>query len=228
MKKKGIPRVIYVDRAGWFGGQKRQNFAQFKRACEELNIKVIFANSPQAKGRIERTWRTFQDRLIPEMRIHNIHSIRAANSYLQNEFINGYWASNCKVVPASLISNYQILPANINLKEILCIKETRTVKPDQTISIDNDVYIVVVNWHPYSIHGQQIEIRTYLDLSNKYFFAGREIEIKQIEQKVEKQNDRKLKIIVCSEEEKESQTPFEPKRPQALLTNFRKASGYSK
>lgn len=69
---KGIPHAVYVDKAGWFGGLKRQEFSQFVRACEELGIKVIYANSPEAKGRIERAWHTFQDRLVPEMRLCGI------------------------------------------------------------------------------------------------------------------------------------------------------------
>ena len=84
---KGIPEALYVDRAGWFGGMKRQYFSQFVRACEELDIRVIYANSPQAKGRIERTWRTFQDRLIPELRLQEIKALKDANEYTQKHFI---------------------------------------------------------------------------------------------------------------------------------------------
>jgi hypothetical protein len=53
----------------------------------ELNIEIIFANSPQAKGRVERSNETLQDRLIKEMRLRNIKTIKEANEYLENEFI---------------------------------------------------------------------------------------------------------------------------------------------
>lgn len=53
IKKKGVPKAIYTDKAGWAGGGKRSEFSQFKRACEKLGIQLIFADSPEAKGRIE-------------------------------------------------------------------------------------------------------------------------------------------------------------------------------
>lgn len=88
---KGIPHSLYVDRAGWFGGTKRQNFAHFKKAAEELNIRIIFASTPQAKGRIERSHQTIQDRLIPEMRIRNIQKMPTANAFLIEAFIPHVW-----------------------------------------------------------------------------------------------------------------------------------------
>ena len=60
---KGVPKAIYTDKAGWSGGMKRTEFSNFQIACEKLGIQVIYANSPEAKGRIERSFRTFQDRL---------------------------------------------------------------------------------------------------------------------------------------------------------------------
>ncbi len=56
-----------------------------QRACNELGIKIIFANSPQGKGRIERSFDTFQDRLIPELRLNNVKDMDSANRYLQHE-----------------------------------------------------------------------------------------------------------------------------------------------
>ena len=74
--KKGLFKALYVDRAGIFGGPKRCNFSQMQRACDELGIEIIFANSPQGKGRIERSFDTFQDRLVPELRLNNIKDMR--------------------------------------------------------------------------------------------------------------------------------------------------------
>lgn len=68
IEKRGLFKTLYVDRAGIFGGPKRSNFSQMQRACEELGIEIIFTNSPQGKGRVERAFDTFQDRLVPEPR----------------------------------------------------------------------------------------------------------------------------------------------------------------
>jgi hypothetical protein len=174
IEKNGIPYSVYVDRAGWFGGQKRQNFAQFKRACEELDINIIFANSPQAKGRIERAWDTIQDRLIPEMRIRNIHRMPAANDYLQNQFLANYWALNNTVVPRSLEVKYRKLSPEADLNEIFCTKEYRVVKGDHTISWHGDLY-QLDSPLKHSIQGQEIELRTYQNLTWRAYFAGKEI-----------------------------------------------------
>lgn len=99
IKRKGVPKAIYTDKAGWAGGGKRTDFSQFKRACEKLGIQIIFADSPEAKGRIERTFRTFQDRLIPELRLHGFTEVRSANRYLIDEFVEKYW-KNTNVVKA--------------------------------------------------------------------------------------------------------------------------------
>ena len=176
IEKKGIPRAIYTDKAGIFGGQKRQNFSQFCRACEELDIQVICADSAQAKGRIERTWDTIQDRIVPEMRIRKIQRIPAANVFLQEQFLPNYWAQNNMVAARNVESSYRKLSSKVYLNEIFCIKEFRAVKADHTISWDGEIY-QIQSPIKYSIQGQKIEIRTYQNLTTKTFFAGKEIQI---------------------------------------------------
>lgn len=180
IEKNGVPYALYVDRAGWFGGQKRQHFAQFKRACEELDINVIFASSAQAKGRIERAWDTIQDRLIPEMRLRKIQRIPAANDYLQNQFLANYWATKNTVLPRSSEVKYRKISTNIDLNEIFCLKEYRQVKNNHTISWNSDFY-KIDSPLKYSIAKQEVEIRTYQDLTTKVFFAGKEIELIKID-----------------------------------------------
>jgi transposase len=180
IEKKGIPYAIYVDKAGCLGGGKRSQFNQFKRACEELDIRIIFASSPQAKGRIERTWDTFQDRIIPEMRIRNIHRMPAANDYLQNQFIPNYWEMNNKVVPKELANKYKQVPFEKDLREIFCLKEHRSVKADHTVSWDGTTY-QLSSPVKYSIHGQKIEFRTYQDLSWKAFYGNKAIALQIVE-----------------------------------------------
>lgn len=80
IEKHGLFKTLSVDRAGIFGGPKRCNFSQMERACEALGIEIIFANSPQGKGRIERAFDTLQDRLIPELRLNNITDINNSAS----------------------------------------------------------------------------------------------------------------------------------------------------
>jgi transposase len=176
IETKGRPYAIYVDKAGCFGGGKRFDFNQFRNACEQLDIRIIFASSPEAKGRIERTWRTFQDRIIPEMRLRKIRRFPAANNYLQEQFIPSYWRQNNTVIAHSPESRYRPLSKDVHLHEVLCLKDYRTVNRDHTISWDGELY-QLDSPVKYSIHKQKIEIRTYQDLTWKAFFAGKSIQL---------------------------------------------------
>lgn len=179
IEKRGIFQILYVDRAGIFGGPKRAHFSQVKRALKELGIHIIFANSPEAKGRIERLWDTFQDRLVPEMRIRKIRSYESANAFLQEQFLPNEYATKFKVTPANLQSAYKPLPNGIDLNEVFCLKEYRKVNRDHTYSWNNEIYRIESPLK-HSIWKQKMEIRTYQDLSWKVFFAGKEIEVSRV------------------------------------------------
>ncbi len=179
IEKKGVPYALYVDEAGCLGGGKRSHFNQFRRAAEELGIRIIFAGSAEAKGRIERAWGTIQDRIMPEMRLRNIHRMPAANDFLQNQFLPNYWKMRNTQPPKSLESRYTPLPQTIDLKEVLCLKEYRTVKRDHTLTWDGVEY-GLTSPLKYSIYRQKIEIRTYQDLTWKAYFANSPIQLNEI------------------------------------------------
>jgi len=182
IEKVGIPEMIYTDKAGWFGGTtKREGFNNFTAACELLGIRVIFAGSAQAKGRIERSWSTFQDRLIPELRLTETRTIPAANEFMQKEFLPNYWDVQNTVEPRSEDIRYRQLPAGVDLDQILCLKETRWIKGDHTVSWKSEIYRVFPPAH-VSLKDRQIELRTYQDLTTKAFFADREIRIERIKE----------------------------------------------
>jgi len=174
IESKGLFHILYVDRAGIYGGPKRVQFSQVKRALRELNISIIFANSAEAKGRIERLWQTFQDRLIPEMRLRKIASYEAANAFLQSQFLPNEYGPAFRVVPRNLESAYRPLPIGINLQEIFCLKFRRQVNRDHTFSWQGELFKITSELK-HSIVKQQIEIRIYLDQSMKIYFANQEL-----------------------------------------------------
>lgn len=175
VEKKGLFQILYVDQAGIFGGAKRSNFSQVKRALQELGIHVIFAHSPEAKGRIERLWGTLQDRLIPEMRLRQIKTYPAANDFLQQQFLPNDYARKFQVVPANLQTAYKPLPAGVDLREIFCMKEYRTVARDHTVSWNGETY-ALTSPVKFSIYRQQIELRTYPDdLTWRAYYGGKEL-----------------------------------------------------
>lgn len=212
--RKGLFKILYVDRAGLFGGPKRVQFAQVKRALAELNIHIIYANSAESKGRIERHWDTLQDRLVPEMRLKKIKSFESANHYLQNEFLPNIYNKKFAVVPANLEPGWVKLPGHINLDEVFCIKEARTVNGDHTLNYDGVLYRITENIK-YSIKGQKVEVRTYLDGVMKFYFADREINIEKYERPVKYNTVEKMALVVDEESSfkvrKDSHVSYEDK-----------------
>ena len=138
---KGVFMSLYVDKASHFkttrhGGlhynvAQEQEETQIERALDELGINIIFANSPQAKGRIEVTFRLFQDRLIKEMRLAGIKNYSQANRFLADKFLPWYNARYTHKAESS----YMPLPKDKNLDLVFCVKKERTVNNDNTVSI---------------------------------------------------------------------------------------------
>ena len=179
IKRKGLFKTLYVDRAGIFGGPKRCNFSQVKRACEELGIEIIFANSAQGKGRIERSFDTFQDRLVPELRLKRIKRMSTANKYLQECFIPEFWESKIEVNPRNAESEYTLVPKHINLDTVCVVKECRKIRNDHTFSYSNKFYLIESALRQ-SIAKQKIEIRSTDETGFAAFYAGRQLVVSEV------------------------------------------------
>lgn len=179
IEKRGIFKALYVDRAGIFGGPKRCHFSQMQRACEELGIEIIFANSAQGKGRIERSFNTFQDRLIPELRLQNIIDMQNANRYLQNVFIPVFWKKTLTVNAKNVTSEFVTVPEYVNLDDICVEKEYRKIRNDHTFSYGNKFYLIESPLK-HSIAKQEIEIRKQYNGGFIAYFAGRHLAVSQV------------------------------------------------
>lgn len=177
--KKGVFKVLYVDKAGIFGGPKRCNFSQVQRACSELGIEIIFANSPQGKGRAERSFDTFQERLIPELRLNHIVDMPSANVYLQRTFIPSFWHNNIQVVARSNVSGFTAIPEHINLDNVFVTKDYRKIRSDHTFSYGNKFYSIESPLKR-SIAKQRIEIRMHDDKGFTAYFAGRRLAVSEV------------------------------------------------
>jgi transposase len=178
IETKGVFKTLYVDRAGIFGGPKRCNFSQMQRACDELGIEIIFANSPQGKGRVERAFDTFQDRLVPELRLNNINDIAAANAYLKHVFIPQFWQSQIQV-KSKQAPEFTPLSKHINLDDICVMKDHRKIRNDHTFSYGNKFYLIDSPLK-HSIANQKIEIRNTSKKGFTAHFAGRELAVSEV------------------------------------------------
>ena len=176
---KGLFKALYVDKAGIFGGPKRCNFSQVKRACSELGIEIIFANSPQGKGRIERSFDTFQDRLVPELRLNDVQDMDSANRHLHDVFIPSFWRDHIQVMPRNEAPEFTSVPEHISLDDVCVVKDYRKIRSDHTFSYGNKFYLIESPLK-HSIAKQKIEIRTCQDDGFVAYFAGRHLAVSEV------------------------------------------------
>jgi len=144
LKKQGKPVSIYLDRYSTYKVNTKsalKKLTQFQQAMKALNIRLIHAHSPQAKGRIERMFKTFQDRLVKEMRLKNIKDPKEANQFLEEIFLPKF-NSRFNVVP----KREKNLHTRLNkfekkeLESIFSIKSYGIVNNDYTIQHKNIWY----------------------------------------------------------------------------------------
>jgi len=139
----GRPHEFYVDHGSVFkvnlNNAERIKKTQWERALDELNINIIHAHSPQAKGRVERANQTLQDRLIKEMRLAGIASIEAANSFIkESNFIE--YHNQRFAVPAAQLGNAHRSSKQYKLDDIFCLRDTRVLMNDYTIRFNNRIF----------------------------------------------------------------------------------------
>ena len=145
--RHGIPLSLYRDRHSIFqrndphwslaeelAGQ--QFPTQVGRALDELGIQQIPAHSPQAKGRIERLWRTFQDRLVSELRLAGATTCEQANQVL-DRFLDDF-NQHFAVAPRQAASDFRRLPRGFDLARCLSFRYQRVVAPDHTIAFGSE------------------------------------------------------------------------------------------
>ena len=165
----GIPQTIYADNHTIFRSPKTGrltveeliagktvNLTQFGRSMHELGVDMIFAKTPQAKGRIERLWDTLQSRLPVEFSMRNITTIGEANAFLEKEFrtlFNGKFA-----VPAADSPLYVPLKPKVDIDSILCVKHTRKTDNAGTFSFKNRCFQILDEGFPIISSKKEIQV----------------------------------------------------------------------
>jgi len=160
-KRYGKPVAFYSDKNSIFRVNQpstgvSQTLTQFGRAMQELDIQILCANTPQAKGRVERVIQTLQDRLPKEMRLRGIHSREAGNTYLP-EFLadfNQRFAED----PRSSVDAHRPLTPKEDLAHILTWQETRSISKNLTLQFEKVVYQIQTNRPSYTLRNAQVTV----------------------------------------------------------------------
>jgi transposase len=127
----GLPRALYVDKAGIYRPDPEDDApTQFGRAMAGLGVELILANSPQAKGRVERMNGTLQDRLVKEMRLRGVSDTASANALLEGGFLEELNAKFAVQAKRKRTDLHRAVTAAMGLDEVLCTHEQRAVGRD--------------------------------------------------------------------------------------------------
>jgi transposase len=179
--KHGLPLSLYSDKHSIFHSTReptleeqlrnKKPLTQFGRAMDELGIRIIPANSPQAKGRIERFWGFAQDRLVTNLRLAKACTLEDANKVLETWLIKTVNA-RFKVLPAKSESAFRKAPSQALLDHVLCIKDIRTVAKDHTISFEGLTLQIPPNKKFRSIAGKKVQVAQHKDGSIQILYRN--------------------------------------------------------
>lgn len=186
VKRRGIPQGLYLDRSPKYFPDEavatearergREALTQFGRAMKELGVGMTRAGSPQGKGRVERSFRTFQDRLVKELALEGIKTREEANEYLHGVFLVEY-NRRFAVEAGERESAFVRVPRGFDYNGVFCLKEVRTVQNDYTISYRGRK-IQLEDTGLYS--GRKVEVRVWLDGSIHVYRKGRPVKAKKL------------------------------------------------
>jgi len=182
----GLPLAIYLDKHSTYKTtrqadmdellKEKQAETQFERALGELGIKVIHAHSPQAKGRVERAFRTLQDRLVKEMRLARVKDLEEANRFLE-----GYCQVHNRRYCAEALEPEDLhrpLPKSADLDDVLCIQGFRTVNEGYLVKWRGRMY--VLEKPSLTLRQQKLVVLERFDGRLSLRFKGRDLEYRQV------------------------------------------------
>jgi hypothetical protein len=181
--RHGLPRALYVDRHGIYRADREPTgdevFAgiepktQFGRALEELEVELILAHSPQAKGRVERVNRTLQDRLVKELARVGISDLESANRYLEETFLPRFNEQFGR--PAAKPADLHRVVTDERVLRVLSLQEDRVLQPDWTVRWHNGFLQLPRATAEYVQPGQSVVLSQQLDGRLRIFVGEQEL-----------------------------------------------------
>jgi transposase len=194
IERYGIPVSIYIDKHAAYKSKKKLSIedelsnkdplTQFTRALGELGVEVIYANSPQAKGRIERLFNTFQDRLLKELRLEKARTINDANKVAER-FLPKY-AKRFSVKALYSDDLHRPIPKGLDLDKILCTREEHPLRNDFTVVHDKKLYQVEDD-----IRAKKVMVEEKIDGSLLIAYKDKPLKFKEITVRPKKEEPKK-------------------------------------
>lgn len=188
INKYGIPEALYVDRKNVFVTDREPTIEEqlkgeeplthFGRSCQKLGIQIICANSPQAKGRVERNHGVYQDRLVKEFRLKGSNTIDEANKLLTRGFVDNLNAKFAKA-PADPKDRHRPVDKKTDLAAIFCYEYQRNINNDYTVRFKGRLF-QVTKQRGLPPTRAKLVVQKRLDDSMHLIYQDRELEFVEI------------------------------------------------
>ncbi len=211
IKRYGMPQSVYLDKHTTYKSTAKQTIedeledikpmSQFERSLAELEVTVIHANSPQAKGRIERQFRTLQDRLVKEMRLVGVKSVDQANKFLIIYLPKHN--TKFKVKAVSEVDLHRPALSMRELNNIFCIRDERTLQNDFTIAYNGKLYQI-----KDAVKTRTVTVEERMDGSMHITHRGLDLIYREIKTRPAKENPKKP--VDIQEKQGRYQSPNHP------------------
>jgi len=182
VRQHGLPGSLYVDRDSIYRCEGQATIAeqlaarepqtQFGRAMEQLGVELILANSPQAKGRVERMNGVLQDRLVKEMRLAGINDMASANRFLDGKYLRAFNRQFMRQA-ASPVDLHRAVPRN--LLEVLSWEQERVVQGDWTVGCEGQRYQLDRQHEALSLVRRKVIVRRLRDGRVQLVYQGKQL-----------------------------------------------------
>jgi hypothetical protein len=214
VKKYGLPQSLYVDHDSIYEISRETSqkealageapLTQFGRAMKELGVQLILANSPQAKGRVERRHGVMQDRLIKVMGMKKISTIEAANRFLEESF---QAKENVRFVKKAKCARdgHRRVPRGVDLNVVLSIQEERVVRNDWTVVWRNRWFQLGEVEQKRHLVKKSVQVCQLLDGTLRWRYRGRELQWKELPEQ-----PAKVRVVVEKTERRQKGKKWKP------------------
>lgn len=216
LERHGRPVALYSDRHSIFRVNHPEHegeLTQFSRALKTLDIEPIHANTPQAKGRVERANQTLQDRLVKELRLQGIGDMPTANAFLPT-FIAQYNQRFAKAAHSREDAHRPVLHNTTELAQILCLQHTRKLSKNLSLRFHNGEYQIATPGHGYRLRGASVTVCEGFDGSVSVLHNGQTLPwrlLAQGERPFPLDDEKSLNQTVANTKQRQALQP--PRKP---------------
>jgi hypothetical protein len=212
LDRHGVPVTFYSDKNGIFkinvkNALSGSGMTQFGRAMKALDIEIICANTPQAKGRVERVNQTLQDRLVKELRLSSISTIDAANSF-SPEYIADFNRRFAVQPRSSWDAHRPLLFSEDELDIILSRQETRILSKNLTIQYHKVIYQIQTTRPAYALRKAQVTVCENAQGEITILYKGRPLDYS-----IFHRQQRQAEVVMSKEIDthlRKSKKPYKP------------------